>query len=98
MKCHLPSYSVPVVPIACAAMITRAWATLEYQIPVAKDWALALFHDAGNAAQSWQSFKLEHANGIGVRWMSPIAPLSMDIAKAEKDGKLRWNMSLGLAF
>jgi translocation and assembly module TamA len=75
-----------------------ATATLEYQIPVARDWALALFHDAGNAAQSWQSFKLEHANGIGVRWMSPIAPLSMDIAKAEKDGKLRWNMSLGLAF
>jgi translocation and assembly module TamA len=75
-----------------------ATATLEYQIPVAKDWALALFHDAGNAAQSWQSFKLEHANGIGVRWMSPVAPLSMDIAKAEKDGKLRWNMSLGLAF
>ena len=75
-----------------------ATATLEYQIPVAKDWAIALFHDAGNAAQSWQSFKLEHSNGIGVRWMSPVAPLSMDIAKAEKDGKLRWNMSLGLAF
>lgn len=75
-----------------------ATATLEYQIPVAKDWAIALFHDAGNAAQSWQSFKLEHANGVGLRWMSPVAPLSMDIAKAEKDGKLRWNMSLGLAF
>jgi translocation and assembly module TamA len=75
-----------------------ATATLEYQIPVAKDWAIALFHDAGNAAQSWQSFKLEHANGVGLRWLSPVAPLSMDIAKAEKDGKLRWNMSLGLAF
>ena len=75
-----------------------ATATLEYQIPVARDWAIALFHDAGNAAQSWQSFKLEQSNGIGLRWFSPVAPLSMDIAKAEKDGKFRWNMSLGLAF
>jgi len=75
-----------------------ATATLEYQIPVARDWAVALFHDAGNAAQSWQSFKLEHSNGLGLRWMSPVAPLSMDIAKAQRDGKIRWNMSLGLAF
>jgi len=75
-----------------------ATATLEYQFPIARDWALALFHDAGNAAQSWQSFSVEQSNGLGVRWMSPVAPLAFDIAKAEKDGKLRWNMSLGLAF
>ncbi len=72
--------------------------SLEWQIPVAKDWAVALFHDAGNAADSWQTYKMEHSNGLGARWYSPVAPLSFDIAKAEKDGRLRWNMSLGLAF
>lgn len=72
--------------------------SLEYQIPVNRDWALALFHDAGNAADSWQDFSLQHSNGVGLRWMSPVAPLALDIAKAQNDGKIRWYLSLGLAF
>lgn len=75
-----------------------ATGSLEYQIPIKPDWYLALFTDAGNAADSWKGFQPEHANGVGVRWMSPVAPLSFDIAKAERDGKIRWSLSLGLAF
>lgn len=75
-----------------------ATASVEYQIPVARDWALALFSDAGNAARNWNSFQLERANGIGARWMSPLAPLSFDLAKSERDHKIRWHMSLGLVF
>lgn len=72
--------------------------SLEYQIPISRDWSLALFHDAGNAADSWQDFSLAHSNGVGLRWMSPVAPLALDIAKAQDDGKIRWYLSLGLAF
>lgn len=75
-----------------------ATGSVEYQIPVKPDWYLALFSDAGNAADSWKGFQTMRANGVGVRWMSPVAPLSFDIAKAEGDGKIRWNLSLGLAF
>ncbi|POZ61252.1 autotransporter assembly complex protein TamA [Chromobacterium alticapitis] len=75
-----------------------ATGSIEYQIPIRPAWYFALFTDAGNVADSWQGFQPVHANGVGVRWMSPVAPLSFDIAKAESDGKLRWNLSLGLAF
>lgn len=75
-----------------------ATGSLEYQIPIKPDWYLALFTDAGNASQSWKGFQVERANGVGVRWMSPVAPLAFDFAKAERDGKIRWNLSLGLAF
>lgn len=72
--------------------------SLEYQIPLSRDWSVALFHDAGNAADRWQDFSLQHSNGVGLRWMSPVAPLALDIAKAQKDGGIRWYLSLGLAF
>lgn len=75
-----------------------ATGSVEYQIPVAKDWYIALFHDEGDAATNWQSFKLYRSNGVGLRWLSPVAPLSLDIAKGENGGKIRWDMSLGLAF
>ncbi|MBV8045831.1 MAG: outer membrane protein assembly factor [Paludibacterium sp.] len=72
--------------------------TLEYQIPVYKDWALALFTDAGNAVADWQSFSLKRSYGIGARWYSPVAPLSFDLAKPQGQGGVAWGMSLGLAF
>ncbi|MGC0153172.1 autotransporter assembly complex protein TamA [Chromobacterium vaccinii] len=75
-----------------------ATGSVEYQIPIKPDWYFALFTDMGNAADSWKGFQAMHGNGVGVRWMSPVAPLSFDIAKADSDGKIRWNLSLGLAF
>jgi translocation and assembly module TamA len=78
-----------------AVMVTG---TLEYQIPVYKDWAVALFTDAGSVSEDWQSFSLKRSYGIGARWYSPVAPLSFDIAKPQGQGSIAWNMSLGLAF
>lgn len=75
-----------------------AVASVEYQIPVARDWAVALFTDVGDAAYSWKTFDLNTGVGIGARWMSPVAPFAFDIARGSKDGKLRWNIGLGLAF
>jgi translocation and assembly module TamA len=75
-----------------------ATATLEYQIPLAPDWALALFTDAGDAAQSWQTVRIHRSRGIGVRWFSPVAPFSFDLAQAHGNTSVMWHMSLGLAF
>ena len=55
-------------------------------------------HDAGDAADSWQSWRLARAQGLGVRWLSPLAPLAFDIAYGARDQRWRWNLNLGLAF
>lgn len=69
--------------------------SVEYQLPVARQWAIALFRDTGNAASQWEGFAMKSANGVGLRWLTPIAPLSFDIAKGDR---LSWYISLGLAF
>lgn len=75
-----------------------AVASLEYQYPITDSWAAAVFFDSGNAADSWSSFSTASGYGVGARWFSPVAPLSLDIAHGNKDNRWRWNISLGLAF
>lgn len=72
--------------------------SVEYQYPFTDSWSGAVFYDTGNAADSWSSFNTASGYGVGVRWFSPIAPLSFDIAHANEDNRWRWNLSLGLAF
>jgi len=72
--------------------------SVEYQIPVTKSWAVALFSDIGDAAFDWHSYQAAKSYGVGARWFSPVAPLSFDIAQAERDKRWRWSLSLGLAF
>ncbi|AXK39108.1 autotransporter assembly complex protein TamA [Crenobacter cavernae] len=73
-------------------------ASLEYQYPITRTVSGALFYDAGDAARDWQTFDLAKGYGVGVRWASPVAPFAFDVARGERDGKLRWYIGLGLAF
>lgn len=75
-----------------------AVASAEYQFPINKSFSAALFHDMGDAAHSFQDMKLKHGTGIGVRWFSPVAPFSFDIAYGHQDKKIRWHISLGTRF
>lgn len=75
-----------------------ATASLEYQIPLKPNWALALFTDSGNAASNWQQFRFKSSHGVGVRWFSPVAPISFDFAQPQGTTQINWSMSLGLAF
>ncbi|MCW3480254.1 autotransporter assembly complex protein TamA [Neisseriaceae bacterium JH1-16] len=72
--------------------------SVEYQIPVVPSWAMALFSDIGDAANNWNSYQAAKSYGVGARWFSPVAPLSFDVARAERDKRWRWSLSLGLAF
>jgi translocation and assembly module TamA len=36
--------------------------------------------------------------GVGVRWRSPVGPLRLDLARAQKTGKARLHFSVGIAF
>lgn len=75
-----------------------ALASLEYQYPITDSIAVALFHDMGDVQTKFNELKWRQSTGMGVRWFSPVAPLSIDIARAQKDKKWRWHLSLGLVF
>lgn len=70
----------------------------EYQYPIKRDFALAVFHDLGGTAPNFKDMTLRHGTGLGLRWFSPIAPFSFDIAYGHHDRKLRWHISLGTRF
>ena len=75
-----------------------AVASAEYQYPINKTFSAAIFHDMGGTAHSFRDMTLKHGTGIGVRWFSPVAPFSFDIAYGHQDKKIRWHISLGTRF
>ncbi len=72
--------------------------SLEYQYPVTKSFSGAIFHDVGDVAHNFKDMTMKHGTGLGVRWFSPVAPFSFDIAYGHHDKKLRWHISLGTRF
>ena len=75
-----------------------AVASLEYQYPITKSFSAALFHDMGDVSDRFQNMTMKHGSGVGVRWFSPVAPFSFDIAYGHQDKKIRWHISLGTRF
>ena len=73
-------------------------ASVEYQVPVNKDFSVAVFHDAGSVSHSFKETKWQQGSGIGLRWFSPLAPFAFDVAYGHQDKKIRWHISLGTRF
>lgn len=71
-------------------------AELVYRIT--SDWGAAIFADAGNAADSWNDFKLQRGSGVGARWRSPIGPVNLDLAYGHDTGDVRLHFSIGYGF
>ncbi|TCS38460.1 autotransporter secretion outer membrane protein TamA [Paucimonas lemoignei] len=65
---------------------------------ITPQWGAALFHDAGNAADSWRDFKFRHGTGIGARWRSPIGPVNVDLAYGHATGQPQLHFSVGYVF
>jgi translocation and assembly module TamA len=61
-------------------------------------WGVGLFHDAGDAALSWQEFRWRRGIGMGARWRSPIGALNIDIARGLDQGETRLHFSVGYGF
>ena len=72
--------------------------SLEYQLPFTRTLAGAVFHDMGDVSTNFKHMTLKHGSGLGVRWFSPLAPFSFDIAYGHSDRKIRWHISLGTRF
>ena len=72
--------------------------SLEYQLPFTRTLSGAVFYDMGDVSTNFKHMTLKHGSGLGVRWFSPLAPFSFDIAYGHSDRKIRWHISLGTRF
>jgi len=55
-------------------------ASLEAQRRITGKWWLASFVDTGDAFSDWSPGDLNTGAGLGVRWISPVGPIRLDIA------------------
>lgn len=71
-------------------------ASVEYDFPIADNWSIAAFFDAGNAFNT-KEFDVNQSVGLGVRWYSPIGPFRLDLAHPIDDDAqiVRLHISLG---
>jgi translocation and assembly module TamA len=73
-------------------------ASIEVMHPVAPDWQVALFIDAGNVVDDVKDYKAKLGYGTGIRWKSPLGPLNLDVAYGEADSSWRVNFAVGSLF
>lgn len=73
-----------------------ATGSVEYDYTFYPRWRVALFSDAGNAFDSL-SESVKTGAGIGVRWVSPVGPIRLDLAWAvsDPDQGFRVHFSMG---
>ncbi|MDB5980271.1 MAG: surface antigen (D15):surface antigen variable number [Pseudomonas sp.] len=70
--------------------------SVEYQYSIAEKWRIATFIDQGNSFNTLQLPSLKTGIGIGVRWVSPVGPIRLDLAHALDDpGGIRLHFSMG---
>lgn len=70
--------------------------TAEYQYSVAPKWRVATFIDQGNAFNSLDLPSLKTGVGVGLRWVSPVGPIRVDIARGlDEGGGFRLHFSMG---
>ncbi|WP_122694208.1 autotransporter assembly complex protein TamA [Pseudomonas viridiflava] len=70
--------------------------SVEYQYSIAEKWRLATFVDQGNSFNNLDLPSLKTGVGFGVRWVSPVGPLRLDLAHPlDDDGGVRLRFSMG---
>jgi translocation and assembly module TamA len=57
------------------------------------DFRWAVFTDQGNAFNDWRDWKIYKSIGTGLRWVTPIGAIRLDIAKA-LDGNKGWRFHI----
>ena len=70
--------------------------SLEYQYEFKEKWRAAAFIDKGGAFNGLNLPALKTGVGVGLRWVSPIGPLRVDLANGlDEDGGFRVHFSMG---
>ncbi|MDB5937119.1 MAG: hypothetical protein JWQ01_4463 [Massilia sp.] len=70
----------------------------EYQYWFKPPWGVAVFYDAGNAADTFRELHPKSGYGVGARWRSPVGPINVDLAYGHAVKKARLHFSLGFTF
>jgi len=83
---------------AVASVRYLATGSVEYNYFFDRDWGMALFVDAGDAADSPGSLSPVFGYGVGARYSSPVGPINLDLAYGEATDQFRLHFSLGLSF
>ena len=69
---------------------------VEYQYPLRDKWRLATFIDQGSAFNDLNNYELKTSVGVGVRWVSPVGPIRVDLAHGlDEPGGIRLHFSIG---
>jgi len=75
-----------------------ATASFEFEHPMRAKWpkwSMAMFVDSGNAFER-HSFDTRTGAGLGVRWLSPLGPIRIDIAHPFDDPTTSWRLHINL--
>ena len=75
-----------------------ATGSVEYDHFFAGNWGMAVFVDAGDAADSPGGLSPVFGYGVGARYRSPVGPINLDLAYGEDVGEFRLHFSLGVSF
>lgn len=70
--------------------------TLEYNYKVAENWWSAVFVDSGEATDKFTSDDFYTGAGVGIRWVSPVGPIKLDIASPVGKDKKGVHFYIGL--
>jgi translocation and assembly module TamA len=62
------------------------------------NWGIAVFVDAGDAADRFGDLDPALGYGVGARWRTPAGPLAVDVAWGERFQQLRVHFSVAIAF
>ncbi|MEF7613478.1 BamA/TamA family outer membrane protein [Aquincola sp. MAHUQ-54] len=79
-------------------MLFTASAEIARPIPAVPGLWWATFVDLGNAADRWSDLKPAVGIGGGVRYRSPLGPVSVDLAYGERTQSVRLHLNVGVQF
>jgi len=75
-----------------------ATGSVEYNYFFEGNWGMAVFVDAGDAADSPGKLSPAFGYGFGARYRSPVGPINLDLAYGEATEEFRLHFSLGVSF
>ncbi len=75
-----------------------ATGSAEYNYFFDGKWGMAVFVDAGDAADSPAVLSPVYGVGVGARYRSPVGPVNLDLAYGEATEEFRLHFSLGVSF
>ncbi len=75
-----------------------AVASVEVVRWIEQSWGVAVFTDAGNAAENLSDLKPAYGYGVGARIRTPIGPFRFDVAYGQQDKSVHVHLSVGVSF